>query len=69
MQQCDVCKKSTTHLTVLRDIYKSDGTSEVCEDCRKVLGKELSRIQSATVQIQIGWFKNLIRQLQGAKNV
>ena len=67
MKACDVCTKETGDLTELRDIYKSDHTKEVCEDCRHVLDKQLSRIQSATVQIQIGWFKNFIKNLKVTK--
>ena len=67
MKTCDVCQKKTDGLTELRDIYKSDYAKEVCEDCRHVLDKQLNKIQSATVQIQIGWFKNFIKNLKVTK--
>ena len=63
MMACDICKSNAKQLVDLREIYQSDKVKQVCPDCEKVLNKELSKIQTATVNIQIGWFKNLILNL------
>jgi hypothetical protein len=60
MMACDICRNNTKSLTDLREIYQTDAVKQVCPDCVKVLDTELSRIQTAAVKIQIGWFKNLI---------
>lgn len=62
---CDICKNNTKSLVDLREIYQTEEVRQVCPDCNKVLDKELSKIQSAVVNIQCGWFKNRIRQLIG----
>ena len=60
---CDICKNNTKSLVDLREIYQTEEVRQVCPDCNKVLDKELSKIQSAVSNIQIGWFKNRINQL------
>lgn len=60
---CDICGNNTKPLAELREIYQTEAVKQVCPDCNKVLDKELSRIQTATANIQIGWFKNLIQMM------
>ena len=57
---CDLCGKTGTHLTDLRDIYKSDSIQAVCPECEKIINKQLRKIQSTVVDIQISLFKRFL---------
>lgn len=61
---CDVCGNNDKRLEPLREIYATKEVRQICPDCEKVINKELRKIQTATTQIQIGWFKNMLNQLR-----
>ena len=63
MKTCDICKKESVVLISLREIYRTDGVSECCPDCEKILNKHLHKLQSDVSQIQISWFKRFITNL------
>lgn len=64
---CDICGNNKESLVDLRTIYQSDKVKQVCPSCEKVLNTQLSKIQSAATNIQIGWFKNFISQFKESK--
>lgn len=61
---CDLCGKTGTHLTDLRDIYKSDSIQAICPDCEATINKQLRKIQNVTTDIQISLFKRFMQMLR-----
>lgn len=62
--ECDICGQSDQYLTELRDIYKTDGVVDLCEDCAKILNKRLDQIRSLLADVRVNWFKRFISQLK-----
>jgi hypothetical protein len=65
---CDICGNNKKSLIDLREIYQTDKVKQVCPSCEGILNKQLSKIQLATTNIQIGWFKNFISQFKESIN-
>lgn len=49
---CDICGKTGTPLSDLREIYQTDDIKSICHDCEKVVNKQLDSIQSMTGRLQ-----------------
>jgi len=49
---CDICGKTGTSLSDLREIYQTDDIKSICPDCEKVVNKQLNSIQSVTGRLQ-----------------
>jgi hypothetical protein len=57
---CDICGKTGTPLSDLREIYQTDDIKSICHDCEKVVNKQLGSIQSMTGRLQRVLLKRFI---------
>lgn len=62
---CDICGSNKQTLESLRDIYATDHIKQVCPDCVSVINKQLSKIQSATTNIQKSLLMRFMEVLKG----
>ena len=49
---CDTCGQTGKRLVDLRDMYQTDHVKQVCDDCEKVISKNLWEVQAAMGKIQ-----------------
>ena len=63
MPRCDICHKRSPYVHELLNIYKTDEIEDVCDDCNKIINKQLSKIKSVTAKITIDLFKNYMKSL------
>jgi|ThiBiot_750_plan_1041556.scaffolds.fasta_scaffold107505_1 hypothetical protein len=57
---CDICGKTGTALYDLRETYQTDDIKVICQDCEKVVNKQLRSIQSMTARLQCALLKRFI---------
>ena len=57
---CDICGKTGTPLSDLREIYQTDDIKAICHDCEKVVNKQLNSIQSMTGRLQRALLKRFM---------
>lgn len=62
---CDICGKTGTYLTDLRDIYQTEDIKQMCPECGKIVNKQLGKIQSMTGKMQRSLLKNFMKVLKG----
>jgi hypothetical protein len=59
---CDLCGKVTTTLVQLKDDYRTDDCSMVCNDCEKLLNKYLSDTRLKLFRVLDSLMKAFIRR-------
>lgn len=42
---CDICDKTGCHLEDVREIYRTREIRQVCDDCRRMINKQLDKIR------------------------
>ena len=66
---CDICGKVGVPLNPLRDIYQTKDIHDMCNDCEKVINKQLSVLQSSTAKTQQALLKRFMTVLSGKDDV
>ena len=57
---CDICGKTGTPLSDLREIYQTDEIKVMCPECEKIVNKQLCSIQSMTGRLQRALLKRFM---------
>lgn len=63
MPRCDICHKTSPYVNELLNSYKTDEIEDVCDDCNRIINKQLRKIKLVTVKITIDLFKKYMRGL------
>jgi hypothetical protein len=65
---CDICGKTGTPLSDLREIYQTDEIKVMCPDCEKVVNKQLRSIQDMTGRMQRALLKLFMGERKAKKD-